>query len=203
MQRTLKILLLGMVVLLIPIIPFLVIGELPGEKWLSASDSGALLFALTGSGLLALDVVLPIPSSIVIALMGARLGFFEAWLGAWLGLTVGNLVGYGIGRFWPQKWVPDIPESPTLVMLALSRPVPVLAEALAIAAGATRAHIMHALVACATGNAIYAGILAANGAALLAADWTGPGLILPLFLPVIAWVLWRWRARTRKKEFTA
>ena len=71
MQRTLKILLLAAIVVLIPIVPFVVIGELPGERWLSATDGNALMFAFTGSGLLTLDVVLPIPSSIVIALMGA------------------------------------------------------------------------------------------------------------------------------------
>jgi len=197
MKRSYQLFFLVLIVLLIPIVPFLIIGELPGERWLSATDSNAIVFALTGSGLLALDVVLPIPSSIVTALMGARLGFYEGWISAWIGLTAGNLIGYGIGRFWPQKMTPDVPESPTLIILFLSRPVPVLAEAMAIAAGATRTHVMHTLVACAAGNAIYTGILAANGAALLAADWTGPGIILPLLLPVLTWGIWR---RLHKKD---
>ena len=50
--------------ILIPIVPFALIGELPGERWLSATDEDALLFAITGGGLLAADVLLPIPSSI-------------------------------------------------------------------------------------------------------------------------------------------
>jgi len=192
MKWILKTLLLVAIVLLIPIVPFIVIGELPGERWLSAKDGSALVFALTGSGLLTLDVVLPIPSSIVIALMGGRLGFYAGWFSAWLGLTAGTLVGYGIGRLWPRKWAPEFPESPTLVLLILSRPVPVLAEAMTIAAGATRTPVTHMLTACAAGNAVYAGILAADGAALLAADWTGPGIILPLLVPVAGWGLWRW-----------
>ena len=203
MQRTLKILLLVAIVLLLPIVPFLVIGELPGERWLSATDGSALAFAFTGSGLLALDILLPVPSSIVIALMGGRLGFYEGWLGAWLGLTAGNLLGYGIGRLWPQKMAPDIPESPTLILLFLSRPVPILAEAVAIAAGATRTPVLHTVTACATGNLVYAGILAADGAALLAADWTGPGMILPLLVPAAGWALWRWLARKDKQKATA
>jgi uncharacterized membrane protein YdjX (TVP38/TMEM64 family) len=199
MQRILKLLLLTAVVLLIPIVPFAVIGELPGERWLSVTDGDALLFALTGGGLLTLDVVLPIPSSIVIALLGGRLGFYAGWLSAWLGLTAGNLVGYGIGRLWPRKMAPDIAESPTLIMLILSRPVPVLAEAMSIAAGATRTRIKPVIAACAAGNVVYAGILAADGAALLAADWAGPGIVLPLLIPVAGWVLWRWLARRRKQ----
>jgi len=203
MQRTLKILLLVAIVLLLPIVPFLVIGELPGERWLSATGSSALVFALTGSGLLTLDILLPIPSSIVIALMGGRLGFYEGWLSAWLGLTAGNLLGYGIGRLWPQKMAPDIPESPTLILLFLSRPVPILAEAMVIAAGATRTRFMHTLAVCAAGNLVYAGILAADGAALLAGNWTGPGIILPLLLPVAGWGLWRWLGGKGKQKAAA
>lgn len=191
-HRILKTLGLVAVVLLIPVVPFAIVGELPGERWLSATDGNALLFALTGGGLLTLDVVLPIPSSVIIALLGGRLGLWEGWLCAWLGLTAGNLVGYGLGRLWPRKAVPDVPEPPALVLLVLSRPVPVLAEAMAIAAGATRTRAVPVITACATGNAIYAGVLAADGAALLASDWAGPGLVLPLLVPVAGWVIWRW-----------
>lgn len=186
--------------LLMPIVPFVVIGELPGERWLSATDASELLFALTGGGLLVLDVVLPVPSSIVITLLGSRLGFFEGWLSAWLGLTAGNLLGYGIGRLWPHKMAPEVPEQPTLIVLILSRPVPILAEAMAIAAGAARTHLLHMVTACAAGNAIYTGILAANGAALLADDLTGPGIFLPLLVPVVGWSIWRWSGRTDKKR---
>jgi hypothetical protein len=45
-----------------PIVPFVIIGELPGERWLTANDENAMLFALTGGGLLIADVVLPMPS---------------------------------------------------------------------------------------------------------------------------------------------
>ena len=60
--------------LLVPIVPFVIIGELPGERWLSATDDDALRFALAGGGLLALDILLPVPSSIVATLLAARLG---------------------------------------------------------------------------------------------------------------------------------
>ena len=67
--------------ILIPIIPFVIIGELPGERWLSSTDDNALLFGITGMGLLTADVLLPIPSSIVGTMLGARLGFIPGW--AW------------------------------------------------------------------------------------------------------------------------
>ena len=56
-------------------LPFLLVGELPGERWLSANDDHAMRFALAGAGLLAADVLLPVPSSIVGTMLGARLGF--------------------------------------------------------------------------------------------------------------------------------
>jgi len=82
--------------LLIPILPFVIIGELPGERWLSAVDDNALLFGLTGSGLLALDIFLPIPSSILGTILGARLGFWPGTLCTWTGLVAGNLLGFGV-----------------------------------------------------------------------------------------------------------
>ena len=109
MKRTLKILAFNRDRAPIPIVPFVVIGELPGERWLSATDGSALVFAFTGGGLLTLDVLLPIPSSIVIALMGGRLGFYAGWFSAWLGLTAGNSA-----RLWDRpalaaKMAPDSP----------------------------------------------------------------------------------------------
>jgi hypothetical protein len=45
------------------------------------------------------------------------------------------------------------------------------------------------------GNGIYSLALTGNGAALLPDAIAGPGLILPMLLPVFAWLLWRWLER--------
>jgi membrane protein DedA with SNARE-associated domain len=182
--------------LLIPIVPFAIIGELPGERWLSAADDNAVLFGLTGGGLLAIDVLLPIPSSIVGTLLGARLGFLPGLLWCWAGLMIGNLVGYATGRLLLARFGERLPQAPTLVALFLSRPVPVFAEAVTFTAGAERMPLRHFIAVCAAGNLLYASALAGNGAALLPDALAGPGLILPMFLPVMAWVLWR-RATAR------
>ena len=85
--------------LLVPILPFVIIGELPGEQWLSSADEDALLFGLTGSGLLMLDIALPVPSSIIGTLLGARLGFWPGLVATWTGLLAGNMLGYALARF--------------------------------------------------------------------------------------------------------
>jgi uncharacterized membrane protein YdjX (TVP38/TMEM64 family) len=180
--------------LLVPIVPFVIIGELPGELWLSATDDDALRFALAGGGLLALDILLPVPSSIVATLLAARLGFWPGFITSWCGLLVGNMLGFYLARFAANRfrsWLPEFPESTTLALVFLSRPVPVMAEAMALAAGVINIPAFRFFLACAAGNLIYAAILAANGAAFLPGDLIGPGLAVPMLLPVIAWFVWR------------
>ncbi len=180
--------------LLIPILPFVIIGELPGEKWLSSADSNALLFGLTGSALLFVDIFLPIPSSIVGTLLGARLGFWPGFLAIWVGLMAGNMLGYSLARFAMshlQSWLPEFPTRTSLALVFLSRPVPVVAEALALTAGATRMAVVPYLLACAAGNLLYGLVLAANGATFIPDAWVGPGLVVPMLLPVAAWLVWR------------
>ena len=184
--------------MLIPIVPFVVIGELPGQRWLSATDENAFLFGITGMGLLASDVLLPIPSSIIGTMLGARLGFLPGFLWCWCGLVLGNGVGYLAGRLLLSRFAPETYHTPTLLLLFITRPVPVLAEALTFTAGAEKMKPGAFLSVSFAGNGIYALALSGNGAALLPDALAGPGLALPLLLPVGAWLLWRWYERKNK-----
>lgn len=189
---------LGLIVtvaLLVPLVPFVIIGELPGEQWLSARDDNALAFAFSGAAILALDIVLPLPSSIVGTLIGARLGFWAGLIAVWSGLTAGHCVGYAVSRFALKRFDAKVSEVPTLLVVFLSRPVPVLAEATAITAGAGAVPFRQFVAACAAGNVIYAAVLAANGASLLADALVGPGLLIPMLLPVLAWLIWQWASK--------
>lgn len=177
--------------LLVPIIPFVIIGEMPGERWLLAAGDDALRFGVTGAVLLTLDVLLPIPSSIVGALLGGRLGFGAGFAWGFLGLTIGHLIGYALGRLVPERWASPLPEAPTLAAVFLSRPVPVFAEAVALAAGAERMPLVPFAISAALGDAVYAAAMAGNGAALLPEGLAGPGLIAPMLLPVVGYFAWR------------
>ncbi len=195
MKPRTRLVLLVFTALLIPIVPFILIGELPGERWLSATDDDAFLFGLTASGLLASDILLPVPSSIVGTLLGARLGFLPGWLWGWAGLMLGNLAGYGAGRVLLSRFAEPLPKTPTLLVLFASRAVPVLAEAVTFTVGAEKMKLGTFLAVTAAGNALYALVLAGNGAALLPDRLVGPGLVVPMLLPVAAWLVWRWLAR--------
>jgi membrane protein YqaA with SNARE-associated domain len=189
--------------ILIPIVPFLIVGELPGERWLNAEGGSATGFALMGTALLAADVVIPIPSSILGSLLGARLGFGVGFVATFAGLMLGNLVGYGLGRlFFARHRSEAMPAAPTVMGLMLSRSVPVLAEALTFAAGATKLPFATVFGSLCVGNAIYAGALAGSGAAWLPAAFLGPGLLVPMLVPAVGWWIWR-RRRTQPSDHTA
>lgn len=180
--------------LLVPIVPFAIVGELPGERWLSARDESAPVFALLGTLLLGLDVLLPIPSSVVGVMLGGRLGVWLGFVCAWLGLVVGHSVGYGLGRLAPERWAARAPEAPRWIAVLSSRAVPVLAEAVAIAAGATRMPWRQFMAAVLLGDALYAAALAATGAALLPEGWYLTALLLPIaFAAAGAAIAWRRR----------
>jgi uncharacterized membrane protein YdjX (TVP38/TMEM64 family) len=69
--------------------------------------------------------------------------------------------------------------------------VPVLAEAVCFAAGGARMAFLPFAAASTAGNALYALVLAGNGATLLPDALIGPGLAVPMLLPVAAWLTWR------------
>lgn len=188
MRRALWVLLLAA---LVPLLPFVIIGELPGDRWLMAADENAARFGAAGCGLLAIDVLLPIPSSLIGALLGGRLGLLPGFAWSVLGLCAGSLLGYLLGRVVPRRFASELPSAPSQALVFLSRPVPVLAEAVALTAGAERMQLGRFALSAAAGNSVYAFAMAADGAALLPSGLAGPGLILPMALPVLAWVLWR------------
>jgi uncharacterized membrane protein YdjX (TVP38/TMEM64 family) len=135
-------------------------------KWLAAAS----IF-----GLLAGDVFLPVPSSIVSTAAGVLLG---AWRGAavvWLGMMVACLCGYWLGTRASgaaRRFVGDagLRRAEALVgrygdwTIALCRPVPVLAEASVIFAGLIHAPFGRFLALTALSNLGIAAGYAAFGA---------------------------------------
>jgi len=184
---------------LVPVLPFLVVGEIPGERWLHAAGDRALLFGLSGAALLASDLLLPVPSSLLGTALGARLGFLAGSAWTFAGLMAGSLAAYALGRLALGRLRAEAPGTITATLLFVSRPVPVLAEAVALGAGAVRMRARAFLGASAAGNAVYALALGGNGAALVPGALAGPGLILPLAVPAGAWLLWRHHARRAPK----
>jgi uncharacterized membrane protein YdjX (TVP38/TMEM64 family) len=100
--------------------------------------------------LLALDVFLPVPSSIVSTAAGVLFGLPRGTLVVWSGMMAGCLLAYlvGLRAVGAARWIvgPDnLARSEALMRkygesaIVLCRPVPVLAEATVIFAGIVRA----------------------------------------------------------------
>lgn len=95
-------LLIVVLALLVPVVPFLVFGDrLEGqiEAWLSPPPPAWQLALLT-VGVLSTDILLPVPSSVVSTLAGAQLGIVPATAASWLGMTISAALGFALARWW-------------------------------------------------------------------------------------------------------
>jgi uncharacterized membrane protein YdjX (TVP38/TMEM64 family) len=146
----------------------------------TALDGGGTWPAVLGVSLLVVDALLPVPSSVVMislgALYGAALGATLAFAGrfgmAVLGLALGRagapIVLKLIGR--PRgAHAYDLVEHWGAFSIIVSRPVPLLAEAVVLAAGAARLPWRVALAAAFVGSLPEAIAYAAIGAAATSA----------------------------------
>jgi uncharacterized membrane protein YdjX (TVP38/TMEM64 family) len=148
------------------IIPFVLWGDAI-EHWVDAPErrnvtTGVVM--LVGGALLAADIVLPVPSSIVGVLLGSLLGVWTGTAVGAAGMTLGCVLGLLLGRLASATVVSRIVaaedferaagwlERYGLVALVVCRAVPVLAEASIIAAGAARVPLTHAMVATGLAN---------------------------------------------------
>ena len=194
--------------LLFVLLPYLFFGSAI-EHWSARHLTGASL-SVSGAGvfLLALDVVLPVPSSVVATAMGAWLGAGAGTLVNAIGLTLGCVIGLAVGRGAApaarrllggdgqagfEAWVARY----GIAALILCRPVPVLAEASVIALGAGRGRIgpllAAALLADLALGAVYAFAGAARGPEALPG---APALAAAVLLPALA-ALFVWRMAAR------
>ena len=140
------------VVLLVPVIPFLFFGG-PLDQWLRglADDPPppATTFALV-VGLLATDILLPIPSSVISTMSGWQLGWSVGTLATWIGMNFGAVIGFALARRFGQPLALWFCKGEDLArmrhvsneygpsVLVLTRAMPVFAEASVLIAGIHR-----------------------------------------------------------------
>jgi membrane protein DedA with SNARE-associated domain len=187
------------------LIPFFLLEDRVVAAALSAMEAARGHPLLAGGMIVALlagDIVLPVPSSLVSTLAGAALGFWGGVLAIWLGMSAGCLLGYGLGRRAGRRVMirivgeHELERARTLlagsggVALVLTRAVPVLAETMVLGAGAAKMPLAPFLILTSAANLAVALAYAAIGALALS---TG-SFFLFFFglaaLPGIGWLLW-------------
>lgn len=180
--------------------------------WLRHGDPPA---ALIGVGLLVVDAVLPVPSSLVMIAFGAVFGAAMGALLSLVGSLGAMLAGFAIGRRGGPLVARFVcpPEAATaerllarwgLLAIVVTRPVPLLAETMAVLAGASSLGWRKAMGAALVGSLPAAVIYALTGAAV--ADFGSGALVFAavLLLAGCAWLGGRFveRRMVRERERT-
>jgi uncharacterized membrane protein YdjX (TVP38/TMEM64 family) len=173
------------------------------SPWL---DESGPLAALVGVGLLIVDVLLPVPSSLVMIAHGAIFGVVAGTVLSLIGSTGAAALGFALGRRGGgvlarvvpveerqradrmlERWGP-------LAVIA-TRPVPILAETTVIMAGASSMSWRSVMTAALAGAIPAALLYALTGA--VAASFTNGTLVFGLVL-VIAGAFW-WLGRRAER----
>jgi uncharacterized membrane protein YdjX (TVP38/TMEM64 family) len=209
MRRATRLLvLLTLAALAVPLVPFLLFGTRLDRlvaDWFDPRPAPAVL-ALLEVGVLAADILLPVPSSMVATLGGAELGIALGTLCAFLGMTAGSLAGWWLGATAGARALArlDVADREALerrqqrlgpLLVVLTRPLPLVAEAAALVAGGTGMPLRDFLPAAASGNLAIALVWSAAGALGRSADSLPLALVWSLVIPVaLAWLAVRRRA---------
>jgi uncharacterized membrane protein YdjX (TVP38/TMEM64 family) len=121
--------------------------------WIASGRASGWTSASIIAGLLALDVFLPVPSSIVSTGAGVLLGFWRGVAVIWIGMILGCGIGYGFGARAAGA-ARTLVGADSLVRaskvmerhgswaLVICRPIPVLAESSIVFAGLVRSPLM-------------------------------------------------------------
>jgi uncharacterized membrane protein YdjX (TVP38/TMEM64 family) len=196
--------LLVAVVLAVPILPFLGFGarlERRVASWLDPAPSHAIAAAMT-VGLLAVDVYLPIPSSVVSTSAAALLGFWLGTAASWLGMTLGGIAGFLPARFlgrWAAVRLSNPAELDRIdrlsrrfgpLVIVLTRPIPVLAEASVLALGATDLAWSKFLVPLMLSNLGIAAVYSALGHLVRLPIALAASIAIPLLALIVARKIW-------------
>jgi uncharacterized membrane protein YdjX (TVP38/TMEM64 family) len=188
------------VVLAVPIVPFVIFGqarvEAELETWRRSPPPAAVVVAVV-IALLATDIFLPVPSSAVSTLAGWQLGAFGGTAAAWLGMTLGAIIGFGLARQFGQPLVAwltrrgDLERTRRLAerlgpaLLVLGRGVPVLAEATVLLVGMHGMSWRRFLPPVLLSNLGLAIAYAAFGEVAARYEWLPLALAVSIALPVL------------------
>lgn len=165
-------------------------------------------------GLLALDVFLPVPSSIVSAAAGVLLGFWRGAAVIWIGMTISCGIAYLVGSRSSRlagrlvgaeglERAGEVAERYGLAAIALCRPVPVLAEASVLLAGMIRVSPGRYFAVCLWANLGIAVVYASIGAWSMSVNSFLLAFLGALAFPGLAWLvsrLWSGRSRTGRDQ---
>ena len=195
---------LMLLVLAIPIVPFLFFGEafeIELQSYLrqDASESDLRLIVVA---LLSVDIFLPVPSSVISTVSGWRLGWLQGTLATWIGMTIGAIVGYLFALWLGPRFAgwfcrgDDLEGMKVLMrrfgpsVLVMTRAIPVFAEASVLLAGLHQLAFKRFFLSIVISNLMIALIYCSLGDLAAKYQWlavaAGVSIGLPLLLAAIS-----------------
>lgn len=165
------------------IVPFLLFGAWFEEltRTVFAHGLSPLAMMTFAGALLAADPVLPVPSSVVATLLAAEVGFVAAAITNAVALSLACVLGYYLGRSGGWVWERSgrtIPDGFAqwvrrygIAAVLLCRPVPILAEASLMIAGAAQVRVRPLLAACVLTQVVLGAAYAFAGSGWGSGQW--------------------------------
>jgi uncharacterized membrane protein YdjX (TVP38/TMEM64 family) len=199
-------LLIVTLVLAAPVVPFLLVGDRL-DDWFTAlfdppPSASALWWIVVG--VMASDVLLPVPSSMVSTLAGAQLGIVGGTTASWIGMTAGAMLAFGLARRFGRSLalrlvaVEDLDRLDRLALrlgpglVVVTRAVPVLAEASVLLLGINQLEWRRFLPALFASNLGIALAYAAFGDLAGEHAWLPLALGISLAAPLALLAIARW-----------
>lgn len=161
-------------------------------------NRGGVLAAMLGVGLLVADVLLPVPSSLIMVAHGALFGILGGTLLSLAGCLGASLFGFWLGRRGGrllERLVSPVERERAdyllkrwgMLAIIVTRPVPLLAETIAIMAGTSRMDWGRAALAALLGSLPPSLLYALTGAS--AAKFQNTALVF-VFVLLVAGLFW-------------
>ena len=198
-------------ILLISILPFLLMGFW-FEPWLETQLSDATfgrnraIAFCAAVAVLAVDILLPIPSSAVCTFAGKELGAITGTIACWIGLTMSAGIGYWLGVAFGRPIALRFSDAATLerletldnrssvVCLLLCRSLPIVAEASVLMMGMKKLPQRLFWPAVLLSNLGIAAALCWLGAFSAKANWFPLALGFSLAIPLLFILFWKVKA---------
>jgi len=170
-------------------------------------EEGGLVAAGFSVLLLALDILLPVPGSVLMIANGAIFGVVVGTLLSMIGGLLATLSGHWLGRKG-SKWLDRIAtpqeqerarqamERWGLYAVMISRPVPILSESILVMAAAMGLPLRKVLLAAIVGLLPASVLYAAIGAYALSVESNIWGFIAVIALTGIFWGIGQWQRRS-------
>lgn len=202
------------VVALAIILPFVFAGAQVDawvRKVIAQAEQNRVLAGCLLAGLLATDILMPVPSSLVSTACGMALGFWGGTLASFAGMSVTTAVGYLMGRYAaaPVGRLIGAAEFAMLerfhrrhgiwLLLAL-RPVPVLAETSVVFSGVARLPVTQVAAVTMIGNVTVSAVYAAIGVWGACSDSFVPAFLVAMVLSGVMMAVMRKRTANASVE---